>query len=73
MIYIANESDKNSLNERIDTTESKQSLWFNFAISALKLANSLFVNGEVVLPTVTEGLSPAVENKHIILRGKMQK
>lgn len=36
MIYIANESDKNSLNERIDTTESKQSLWFNFAISALK-------------------------------------
>lgn len=32
------------------------------------LANSLFANGEMVLRTLTEDLSPPVENEHIILR-----
>lgn len=36
------------------------------------LANSVFANGVVVLRTITEGLSPTVENKHIIFMKKMQ-
>lgn len=36
------------------------------------LANSVFANGVAVLHTMTEGLSPAVENKHIIFMKKIQ-
>lgn len=36
------------------------------------LANSVFANGVAVLRTMTEGLSPAVENKHIIFMKKIQ-
>lgn len=36
------------------------------------LANSVFANGVAVLRTMTEDLSPAVENKHIIFMKKMQ-
>lgn len=36
------------------------------------MANSVFANGVVVLRTMTEGLSPAVENKHIIFMNKFK-